>query len=395
LLAARDEKIRDNTNVIAECIGAVSLASWITLLVGRGGFWRMKLSDSPVGSPRNRRVAVIVPARNEAELIGRTVGPLLRQDYEGEFQVFLVDDHSEDGTEKEAWQAAEREKRGDRLTIVRARELPRGWTGKLWAVSEGLIAAENFDAEYFWLTDADIEHDPGVLRGLAQQAESGGFDLVSRMVKLHCESIAERLLIPAFVFFFFKLYPPAWVNRTGRKIAAAAGGCILVRREALERIGGVRSIRDELIDDCALARAVKPAGKIWLEVTAESRSLRGYGSFREIRNMVARTAFTQLRHSWLLLGGVIGGMGLVYVAPVILPWFGGWAAVLGTSAWMLMTISYQPVLRRYGLPWWWAILLPVSAVFYSGATIDSAFRYGAGQGGSWKGRVQDVGGTSP
>lgn len=345
------------------------------------------LPTAQLASPR--KIAVIVPARNEASCIGAAISSLLRQDYPGQIHVFLVDDHSSDGTAQIARSAAQQAGSSERLTIVSARPLPQRWSGKLWAISEGLAAAPWFQADYYWLTDADIVHQPDNLRGLVARAESQNLDLVSLMVKLRCESWAERWLIPAFVFFFFKLYPPVFVVRPGRRTAAAAGGCILIRREALARIGGIAAIHDQLIDDCALARAVKPGGGVWLGLTTKASSLRSYHSAAEIGRMISRTAFTQLGHSTSALCGVIAAMFITYLAPPVLLGLGRWPAVLSGAAWLLMSIAYWPALRFYGRSAVWAPLLPVTAAFYTGATIWSAVQHWQGRGGLWKGRVQD------
>jgi hopene-associated glycosyltransferase HpnB len=378
--------------MIAECIGTSSLGAWIYLVFARGGFWRMRIEDLPSSAARvpSRRVAVIVPARNEAAVIRQTIGSLLRQDHHGSVHVFLVDDHSADGTAEIARHAAEQAGRPDSLTVIQAGALPGGWTGKLWALSEGVQAATSFAPDYYWFTDADVVHEPDNLSGLLARAETG-FDLVSLMVRLRCASFAERMLIPAFVFFFFKLYPPAWVGRPDKRTAAAAGGCILICPAALARIGGIAAIRNQLIDDCALARAVKPGGRIWLGLTSRARSVREYGSFGEIGRMISRTAFTQLHHSALLLAGVIAAMIITYIAPPLLLGRGSWTAGFGLAAWLLMAVAYWPTLRFYKLSWLWAPLLPITAGFYLGATIYSAVQYWAGQGGVWKDRVQDLG----
>lgn len=377
--------------MIAACLGAVSLLTWIYLLLARGGFWRMQSDVDPPAAPDTpaRRIAIIVPARNEADSVAHSIPSLLRQNYPGATHIFLVDDHSSDGTADIARQAAQEAGGSDRLTVVEAQPLPRGWTGKLWAVSQGLEAAGSFAAEYYLLTDADVVHEPDNLASLVLRAESAGFDLVSLMVKLRCQSLAERILIPAFVFFFFKLYPPAWVARPDRRTAAAAGGCMLIRPAALARIGGIASIRDQLIDDCALARAVKSGGRIWLGSASTASSLRHYQSWTEVGRMISRTAFTQLRHSTLLLFVVFMGMIITYLAPPILLFLGPWAVAFGASAWLLQSIAYWPTLRFYGLSLLWAPLLPLAALFYLGATAFSAVQYWQGRGGLWKGRVQD------
>jgi hopene-associated glycosyltransferase HpnB len=358
-------------------IGAASLGTWIYLLFGRGGFWRVREEPSPASSVSFKSVVVIVPARNEEAVIGRAVASLLNQDYAGHIHVFVVDDHSSDATASAAGIH-------ERLTIVQAGPLPPGWTGKLWAISQGLGHALMLNPDFILLTDADIVHEPDNVAGLVARAETNNLDLASYMVKLQCRTFPERALIPAFVYFFFQLYPPSWSM-------SAAGGCILIRPDALALIGGIASIRGELIDDCALARAVRKDGNIWIGVTQTTRSIRDYNTFAEIRRMISRTAFTQLRHSTVLLFATILGMLVIYLAPPLLilsadaP-----AALCGLLAWAAMTISYIPTLRFYGRSMAWAPLLPLIALFYIFATVDSAVRYWTGRGGVWKDRAQDI-----
>ena len=368
--------------LVWQLVGAASLAAWIYLLFGRGGFWRVHETPPPKCDGPSRSVAVVIPARNEQSVVGRAIGSLLQQNYPGSLRLFLVDDHSTDATITAAGTH-------DRLTIVQARALPGGWTGKLWAISEGLEQAASLQADYILLTDADIVHAPDNIAGLVARAEAGNLDLVSYMVKLQCRTLAERALIPAFVFFFFKLYPPVWISRPDRTTAGAAGGCILLRSSALARIGGIAAIRGELIDDCALARAVKhTGGAIWLGLTRETRSLRDYATFGEIHRMIARTAFTQLGYSALLLIGTILSMIVIYLAPPLLILTGDpIAAACGAAAWLSMSICYLPTLRFYDRSLAWAPLLPLVALFYVIATLDSAVRYWTGRGGLWKGRV--------
>jgi hopene-associated glycosyltransferase HpnB len=272
------------------------------------------------------------------------------------------------------------------LTVLRGAPLPAGWTGKLWAVSQGITGAGRFSPDYLLLTDADIVHSPGALEKLVAQAEQGGYDVVSWMVALHCESPAERALIPAFVFFFLLLYPPAWIRNPLLRTAGAAGGCLLIRWRTLERIGGIARIRGELIDDCALARAVKNAGgRVWLEVSIESSSVREYRNFQEIGAMISRTAFTQLRYSPLLLLATLAGLALTFFAPPVAAIYGNGA---GLAAWALMAVMYAPALRLYQRSLLWAPLLPLVAAFYAAATIHSAWAWARGAGGMWKGRAQ-------
>jgi hopene-associated glycosyltransferase HpnB len=356
----------------------------VYLIFCRGGFWRIQETAAPTLAANDKAVAVVIPARNEEGVVAEAVNSLIRQSYPGRLHIFLVDDHSTDQTVAAAG-------RHDRLTIVRARPLPHGWTGKLWAISEGLASAAAFQPDYFLLTDADIVHAPNSVSGLVARAEAGNLDLVSMMVKLECGSVAERAMIPAFVFFFFMLYPPGWIASARRGTAGAAGGCILIRPSAVRRIGGIEAIRGELIDDCALARAVKAGGNIWLGVTSETRSIRGYPTFAEIRRMISRTAFTQLNHSVVLLAGTIVAMTIVYLAPpLLLLTRDPVAMICGLAAWVLMILSYIPVLRFYGRSFLWAPFLPLVALFYLDATVESAILYWRGRGGEWKGRVQDA-----
>ncbi len=371
---------------LAAAAGAVLI--WLYLVLFRGMFWRLRKDAAALPPPAPRRVAIVIPARNEAETIGRVIASLAAQNFGGPFHIFLVDDHSADGTAEIACKSA----RPDLLTVTAAPPLAPGWTGKLWALAEGLRQAESFHPDYVLFSDADIVHSPQGLAQLVARAEAGGYDLVSWMVKLRSETFAEKALIPAFVFFFFMLYPPAWTENMRHRTAGAAGGCILLRSAALTRIGGIAAISGELIDDCALAKAVKSTGgKIWLGVTRETRSIRGYGTFGEIGRMISRTAFWQLRHSAILLIGTIAGMFLTYMLPALLLFTGRpLVMALGALAWALMMAAYLPSLRLYGLSPLWAPALPLVALFYTGATIYSASRYWTGRGGEWKGRAQDV-----
>jgi hopene-associated glycosyltransferase HpnB len=382
----------------------LSVLIWLVLLLGRGGFWRMRdrLDGAVPDLPVWPAVVAIVPARNEAAVIARSIGSVVTQDYPGSLTVILVDDHSTDGTGDLARAAAEASGRAGRLTILRSDPLPAGWTGKLWALSEGLRHARALapEAPYLWFTDADIEHDPSSLRRLVGKAEQEGRDLVSLMVLLSCEAFLERLLIPPFVFFFALLYPFPYVNDPRRRLGAAAGGCVLLRRAALERAGGMAAIRGRIIDDCALGQLIKSEGReggapIWLGLTRRLRSIRPYEGLHDIWAMVARSAYTQLRHSPLLLAGTLVGMVVTYLAaPAALlsyPWHGNaTAAALGALGWFLMSLAIAPTLRLYRQPLWFAPLLPLVAVFYCAMTVDSALAHYRGRGGAWKGRVQDA-----
>jgi hopene-associated glycosyltransferase HpnB len=363
--------------VIVELTAAASLASWVYLFTSRGGFWQIKVPPKPGQIADGKSVCVIIPARNEESVIRDAVTSLQP------WPVIVVDDHSSDRTAAVAAEAG--------ASVIQAGPLPPGWSGKLWAISEGLKHAHSSAPDYFLFTDADIVHGPNNVAELVARAESEKLDLVSLMVKLRCRSLAETLLIPAFVFFFFMLYPPEWVARRDRKTAAAAGGCILIRPSALERIGGIDAIRGEIIDDCALARAVKSTGgRIWLGITEETRSIRDYTTFAEIRAMISRTAFAQLNHSVLLLFGTIVGMAIIYLAPPLLLFTGKLLTIyMGFAAWSLMMVSYASALRFYGRSIVWAPFLPLIALFYISATLDSALAYWTGRGGVWKDRVQD------
>ena len=369
-------------------LSALALAIWLYLLFGRGGFWRVRVPhESPTAAAR---VVAVVPARNEAEHVGRAVSSLLRQDLV-DVRVVLVDDASKDATAAVANEAAASVAAIHRLTVVAGAPLPPGWTGKLWAVQQGIEQALAASPEFILLTDADIEHGPQVVSSLVARARQG-FDLVSHMVMLRCESVPERLLIPAFVYFFFQLYPPAWIVDPTAKTSGAAGGCILISPQALARSGGIAAIRGEIIDDCALARAVKRSGgRVYLGPTDSSRSLRCYGTFAEIARMIARTAFNQLRHSVVLLALTVAGLLLTYLVPIAAVASGErMAMIVGAAAWAAMTLSYIPTVRFYRLNPLWSLTLPLAALFYMGATLRSALRYWSGHGGQWKGRDQDL-----
>lgn len=370
----------------------LALAIWVYLLAFRDGFWRADQFLRGREDASGRRVVAIVPARNEADVVGRAVDSLLRQDYVPHLSVVLVDDESDDGTAARAREAAQRCGAEDRLVVVRGASRPSGWTGKMWAVAQGVDAASTRKPDYLLLTDADIAHDRDNLRALVAQAERGRYDLVSLMVRLHCRSVVERLLIPAFVFFFQKLYPFGAVNDSRKPTAAAAGGCILLRANALARAGGIASIRDVLIDDCALARRVKMGGPVWLGLTRTTVSLRVYAEIGPIWQMVARSAYNQLGYSPLALIVTILGLGITYLAAPIAVTVGivtgGWILVaLGAAVWGLMTIAYRPTLRVYELSLFWAATLPLAAFLYMLMTLDSAWRHSRGRGGAWKGRL--------
>jgi hopene-associated glycosyltransferase HpnB len=367
-------------------LAALCCAAWLYLIALHGRFWSsgpvLREDRVPSGAAK---VTVVVPARDEAASVARSIGSLLAQEYSGELSVILVDDNSTDGTAEIAASLP----RQERLVIVSGQALPAGWSGKLWAVHQGLMQPAAQRADYILLTDADIEHAPLHVAMLVGEAEASGRDLVSEMVRLHCSTLAERALIPAFIFFFQMLYPFAWVADPCRSVAGAAGGTMLVRRSALDRIDGVRRVRHHLIDDCALAREIKSSGgKIWLGHAELARSLRVYAAWREVWEMIARTAYVQLGHSPLVLLGCIAGMGLLYLAPLLLTVFGhGLTRGIAAVAWFVMIVAFQPTLRRYGRSPLWGVALPGIALFYLGATVASAVRHHMGRGGGWKSRT--------
>jgi|HubBroStandDraft_6_1064221.scaffolds.fasta_scaffold05451_6 hopene-associated glycosyltransferase HpnB len=384
---------------LVNVLGIIALGIWLHLFFGRGWFWRVRKlpADRAADEALNKwpSVAAVVPARNEAETIGRVVSDLAKQDYPGPFSVVIVDDHSEDATSAIARQFAKENGSGEHLKVVSASPLPAGWTGKLWALNEGVansleLGSATEAPTFYWFTDADVAHGPDTLRRLVVRTERERLDLASLMVLLQAKTLPERALIPAFLYFFLMLYPPTWIADDELGTAGAAGGCILIRRESLERNGGLAAIRSEVIDDCALAKAVKECGgRVWMGLTRKSESLRAYGTFGEIRDLIARTAFTQLRYSALILMGTLAGMFLTYVAPVALLFaHDSTARTLGVVSWLLMTLSFLPTVRFYRLSFVWAPLLPLAALFYTYATWLSAARYWMGKGGQWKGRAQ-------
>jgi hopene-associated glycosyltransferase HpnB len=377
-------------------LSCISLLIWCVLVFARGGFWRARPAAPLASAPRDAwpAVAAVVPARNEADVIAQAVGTLLAQAYPGPFHVIVVDDHSTDGTADAARAAALALQCPERLTVLGAKPLPPGWSGKVWAQSQGIEAVRTLGlpADFLLLTDADIGHPTDAVTQLVARADAEQRDLVSLMVRLRCDSFWEKALIPAFVFFFAKLYPFSWVNNPRNKTAAAAGGCMLVRRTALEEAGGIESIRAELIDDCSLAARIKHRGEgrhpIRLDVAARSVSLRPYDNWREIWNMIARTAFTQLHYSGWLLAGTLAGMAIIYLIPPVAALALGPHGLPAWLAWAAMCCAYAPMLRYYGRSPLWAPFLPLVALFYVGATFASAVRYWRGKGGQWKARVK-------
>ncbi|MCK9913407.1 glycosyltransferase [Microbacteriaceae bacterium K1510] len=357
--------------------------------MGRGRFWTNPVRDDTVPPLPTQwpSVVVVVPARNEAEHIAASVGSLAGQGYEGRLDIIVVDDDSDDGTGTLA--AAAGDDGGRPVTVIASQGLPAQWTGKLWALKQGIAAAEKrFRPDYLLLTDADIVHAPDTVAWLVAKATSGGYGLTSFMAKLRCESLAERMHVPAFIYFFQMLFPFTWVKQTNRATAAAAGGCVLLKAGALRDAGGIDSIRNALIDDCALAQRMKAVGPIWLGLTERSHSIRPYEDFDSVRRMIARSAYAQLRFSPLLLAGTMLGLALTFLAPPLLALFAtGLPEFLGLLAWVAMALSMQPTLRFYRVSPLWGLALPVIALLYAGYTLDSAYQHARKRGGQWKGRV--------
>ena len=425
----------------ATVVAAAGLVVWLYLLVGRGGFWLARDRDdaepflptprvgrwparaggvmgtstaahdpsvrfadtSPASLGRNApatwpAIVAVVPARNEADVIGRSIGSLLAQKYRGSLRIVVVDDGSSDGT-GDVLRDLPEPSVGRRLDVLCGAALPPGWTGKLWAIEQGIRLAEatptdgGETARYYLLTDADIGHAPDNLASLVARAEADDRVLVSLMAELTCATPAERFLIPAFVYFFQMLYPFAWVRRRSRgragSTAAAAGGCMLVRRDALQRAGGIAAVRAEIIDDCAVARRMRQQGAIWLGLTRRATSLRPYGGFRQIGAMIARSAYAQLRYSPLLLVGTVAAMIVIFIAPAVLAVAAeGPARWMGAAGWLLMALSFQPMLLFYRRSPLWGVALPIIAAAYTLFTVQSALAVWRGRGGLWKGRAQ-------
>ena len=373
--------------IVVALLSLLPLAIWIGLLVVRDGFWLARDTDagmapSPASWPT---VVAIVPARDEAEVVGSAVASLVAQDYPGTLRIMLIDDGSSDGTGGIARRAAQG---SDRLAVIEGTSPPAGWTGKLWAMRGG-VAQAGEAAAYLWFTDADIAHAPDTLRALVARSEHDRLALNSLMAELRCDSLAEKAMIPAFVLFFQMLYPFARVNRPRARMAAAAGGCMLVRREALDRAGGLAAIADAIIDDCAMGVAMKRQGPIRLSLTRRSVSLRPYGGWSEIVAMISRSAYAQLDYSPLLLAGTLAGLTLMFVAPPAFAVFGqGGARLAGASAWLAMAVCFQPMLRFYRRSPLWGVALPAIGVVYGAATALSAWQHQRGRGGMWKGRAQ-------
>lgn len=377
-------------------VTALSLGIWLFLLLFWGNFWRADCRlDSSSTLDYYPRVCAVVPARDEAKAIAASLTSLWHQDYAGEFSIVLVDDNSSDRTREIALETATQLGKSDRLTVIAGQPLASGWKGKLWAMHQGIesVSTSANPPDYWLFTDADIQHDNHNLTQLVTKAVTADVDLVSLMVLLRCQSFWEKLLIPAFVFFFQLLYPFPWVNDPDQSLAAAAGGCVLISNKALTSIGGIASIKDALIDDCTLAQSVKSSGNnIWLGLSETTISLRGYDNLKVIWDTIARTAYTQLNYSPWLLIGTIAGMVITYlIAPIGMAWgliTSNWL-IFGTGSvtWLLISWAYAPTIKLYKLALPWVGLLPAIAFLYTLMTIDSALKYYQGRGGAWKGRT--------
>jgi hopene-associated glycosyltransferase HpnB len=363
-------------------IALLSLLIWCYLFFGHGRFWK-SAPQLAAGVPAEwPELDIIVPARDEAPTIGPVIRSLLAQEYAGTFRVILVDDNSTDGTAAAAGTAPG-------LTVIRLQTKPADWSGKMWALSQGIAAG---GAPLLLFTDADIVHDPHHVSSLTAKLLQSRLDLVSEMVRLNCTSVAERALVPAFVYFFQMLYPFSRVNDPRSRVAAAAGGTVLIRRDALQRIGGIEAIKGSLIDDVALAKSVKKSGSIFLGHSGFATSIRPYPHIADLWHMISRTAFTQLRYSAVLLALTLLAMSAVWLVPVAAMVFGrGWQWVCGLLACSLAAASYQPTLARYGRNPLWSLALPLIALFYMAATVSSALNHWRGRGAHWKNRAYGSG----
>jgi hopene-associated glycosyltransferase HpnB len=372
-------------------LGILIVLVWLALLLGWYGFWRadQRLPLAPAALANWPSVVAVVPARNEAATIPFSLTGLIEQRYAGPYEIVLADDSSSDDTVVMAGRLASDAE--PKLTVVDAGPLPAGWAGKTWTLHRGLEEARRREPDYYWLTDADITHKPQVLASLVAHAETERLALASLMVKLPARTFWEKLLVPAFIFYFALIYPFRAVNDPASRIAGAAGGSMLVRRDALETIGGVAAVKDAIIDDCAFARAIKRSGRrIWIGLAERSRSLRRYRQLSDFWAMVARSAYPQLGYSPLRLALALGGLALAFLAPPLLVAAGGSVAVTGVLAWALMSWAYVPTVQYHGLSPLWAVTLPLATVLFAAMTIASAIGYYRGQPAQWRGRAVGV-----
>lgn len=385
---------------LALLIAIVSLIIWLTLLLSRAMYWRISTPIDDYTLVQNEgnfpSLTIIIPARNEADMLPLCLPSLLSQSYQGSYNILLIDDHSDDETVPTAREIVAQHDASHRVTLIKGRPRPLGWKGKVNAMQTGLdyIALQQDQAvqnppTYILFTDADIAYENDMVSRIVAKAESGDFVLTSLMVKLRCKSLAERTLVPAFVYFFKLLYPFNWANTPSHPLAAAAGGSMLVRYDALMRAGGLAPIADALIDDCALGRLMKQQDKIFLALTEKVRSVRPYHRLSDIAAMVSRTAYDQLHYNPLLLLGTCIGLMITYIAPVTLLFTtSGAAQLLAVFAYVLMSLSFYPINRFYNRPAFAMLSLPAIAICYLGFTLNSAWQYYRGHGGMWKGRAQ-------
>ena len=375
----------------------LSLIIWFSLTFAYHGFWRRREflpDDTDAAMTSWPSVISLTPARNEAELIAKSLSSILDQSYQGSLQSILIDDSSEDDTSIIAKEISESSSRSDAIDIIQAAELPQGWSGKIWALQSGVDYAEKMNSvpDYYWLSDADISHEPETLNRLVQWAQKQDLALVSLMVTLNCKGFWERLIIPAFIYYFQLLYPFHAVNNAHRSEAGAAGGCILISYNAVQSIGGFHAIKDKLIDDCSLAQVVKAKGyKIWLGHGTKSLSLRSSPRFSQLSKMVARTAFVQLSYSYIRLLFAILGMFLIYILPVFSFIYGGisqnWLLMsIGALSWGLMAYTYWPTIQAYQLKRFESFLMPFTASLFMGMTLYSAWLHFRGKHSGWHNR---------
>jgi hopene-associated glycosyltransferase HpnB len=387
--------------LVAACL--LAAAAWVYLLVGHGTFWRTdcRLPRAAGADPGIwPSIVAVIPARDEAAMLPETLPSLLTQEYPGAFSVVLVDDGSSDGTAAAAGSLGRKPGVTAALRVIEGTPPPAGWAGKVWAMAQGVTAAGECD--YLLFTDADIAFAPGAVRELVRAAVGGDRALLSQMALLRADTGWERWIVPAFVYFFAQLYPFRRVGRPRSRTAAAAGGCMLVRRDTLAAAGGLERVSGARIDDIALARLLKgppAAARCWLGFTTDVRSHRPYPRLAGLWGMVARSAYTQLRYSPALLAGVVAGLAWLYLLPPVAGLAGlaalaagggaaaGWYAGAGLAGWAVMTVTYVPVLRLYRLSPLRAPGLPFAALLYAAMTVDSARRHYAGRGGEWKGRT--------
>ena len=395
-----EERRRKGVKSAIVILSWLALAIWAYLLFGRGSFWRIRERDvPPAPTPASwPKIAAIIPARNEALTIGASIRSLLDQHYPGKLAIIVVDDGSGDATASVVRSVVHELSPDEEVRIIPGAPLRAGWAGKVWAQQQGFeaIVSSCSEPDCVLLMDADIVLWPDALRDLVRFATANDLVLASVMAKLHCRSPAERFAVPAFVYFFRMLYPFAWIADRRRPIAAAAGGCMLARFRDLQAIGGFRPLSGAIIDDCALARILQERGTIWLGLSERVESIRAYDRVGPIRQMVMRSAYAELDCNPWKLAATVGGMCLTFLAPPLVAIFAPWHSALPAAiAWLLMSLSFAPMLRFYRVHPLWAPALPCTASVYMLWTIRSAIAHARGVGGMWKGRPAPVRGAMP